>query len=1578
MNSVPPSRSFLSRSLPKRPPHPQPEDPKGPFGLTTLYDPASPAIADLIFVHGLGGGSQSTWTKDLNSNLFWPKIWLPQDPGFQDVRIHSFGYNSNWSKESTLHVHDFAKSLLGAIQDCPLIPRSPSVCGIFFLVKRAYILAKQFSEFESISQRVHSIFFLATPHRGSDLAALLSRILAVCSGSRPFVEDLHRSSLATKSINDEFPHHCQDLQLFSFYETLPMNYIAGKGLVVEPDSAVLGYSNERSELVNADHREICKYLTKEDPNYLTIRNALASAIGGLRTKEIMLKQEVGKEQRQLFDHLLEISDGPEDDLIAVDLKRLRGSCQWILERKNFLSWRDSIDAGVYWIAGKPAMGKSVLSGYSIKHLRDRGTDVAFYFFNSNDKVKASITYFLRSMAWQVALIHPEILDLVVGVFEKNPQLGKADYRTLWRKLFHDTILKVKLRRPLVWIVDALDECKNGSELVTLLMKVPETSQIRILLTSRNTFANQNQQSRTTIKIICEELSEQDTKEDISLYLKSNMDSLSTIGEEARKDIVSQILQKSNGCFLWVSLVLQQLKQVHTSTDIAKILQDIPADMDELYSQILEKMSQALYGKTIAQAILTWTVCAARPLTTEELSFALQIDIKDSIHDIEKSIIATCGQLVYVDSQSRVCMVHQTARDFLLRSSTVSEFAIDRKEGHKRLSMVCLEYLMSEEMKAPRQRKLSVNNSKKERCAFVKYACGAVVEHITFVSSTDDDFLSALAAFLASLNVLSWIEYLVQNGDLSCLIQTGKALGKFLQRRSRYMSPFGKEVVLLDSWATDLVRLVTKFGKKLSASPGAIFHLIPPFCPPETAPRKQFGGASRGISVVGLSAAYWDDCLATIAIQHQQLCAIACAKDQFVIGMTTGKIILYNEITCQETRTFDHPEIVKKLQFGVEEGVLAAAGTKFITVWDTSSWQLLYTLDIAQECMALEFVDNDQILIGAAKNNCLMIWDLTTGVLSDSVNWTQDLSSQYGHSLRRPMTAAICIESSLLAVVYRGQEIMLWEIESGALYGTYSKESGAHSSPRNNSAFVTGGLVFGLGVNSHLLVASYSDGELVSFDILEGSIRDRTLAYAQNLACSPDGRTLAAGDASGTILLYDLETLKLIYRMSSDDYGVKALAFSADSFRLLDIRGSHCRVWDPTVLVRQDNLDEENSDTVSVSTAPQEMRLESQEEVSQVTSMIPHEESEGVFCGKDDGTVWLYSAESGLAIQNLFSHSHGVSIIHLSYDHTSQILSSTDSSSRVLAHNINLQGSLWQAKKTTVDQRFGVAVTQVITNTAGTRILISSNGKDVLYSVTASAFKALHSKQWAEPTIHCWLKHPINDDQIILLTAEKAQIYSWTSLEQLTAEAGLSLPSSEEFGSQLIQSANLCTNDTLFVIASKSSKDQSTTRVFFRSISSLTTNAPQLTPLKSYLPLATQIRYFIGSLHHKIIFLNHEAWICSAEPNPTGSLIVIRHFFIPSDWLSAVTELMIKVTSRGDIVFVKRHEVAFIKRGLEMSEHGPISMGQRGSSGGGGILSPLSPGRSGMGRGFPFGGSPGKLGGGRGGLLGGRRGSSGYF
>ena len=73
------------------------------------------------------------------------------------------------------------------------------------------------------------------------------------------------------------------------------------------------------------------------------------------------------------------------------------------------------------------------------------------------------------------------------------------------------------------------------------------------------------------------------------------------------------------------------------------------------------------------------------------------NMDDIVDDVERSIATTCGQLVYVDSKSRVQVLHETAREFLLRPNNTSEFAIVRKEGHKRLAMVCLKYLCGDDM-----------------------------------------------------------------------------------------------------------------------------------------------------------------------------------------------------------------------------------------------------------------------------------------------------------------------------------------------------------------------------------------------------------------------------------------------------------------------------------------------------------------------------------------------------------------------------------------------------------------------------------------------------------------------------------------------------------------------------------------------------------------------------------------------------------------------------------------------------------------------------------------------------------------
>lgn len=87
---------------------PPPQDEEG---LSLVRD-CDVSVADLIFVHGLGGSSRKTWSYERDVKNFWPP-WLGSEVGFSNARIFTFGYNGRFAGESTkLSILDFAKELL--------------------------------------------------------------------------------------------------------------------------------------------------------------------------------------------------------------------------------------------------------------------------------------------------------------------------------------------------------------------------------------------------------------------------------------------------------------------------------------------------------------------------------------------------------------------------------------------------------------------------------------------------------------------------------------------------------------------------------------------------------------------------------------------------------------------------------------------------------------------------------------------------------------------------------------------------------------------------------------------------------------------------------------------------------------------------------------------------------------------------------------------------------------------------------------------------------------------------------------------------------------------------------------------------------------------------------------------------------------------------------------------------------------------------------------------------------------------------------------------------------------------------
>jgi hypothetical protein len=100
----------------------------GPLGLRLLSASPEPLI-EIIFVHGLRGGSVKTWQKGSDPSLFWPQEWLPNETEFRNARIYSFGYEADFksSEPSFLSVNDFGQALYEEIRSSPLLSRNPKV-----------------------------------------------------------------------------------------------------------------------------------------------------------------------------------------------------------------------------------------------------------------------------------------------------------------------------------------------------------------------------------------------------------------------------------------------------------------------------------------------------------------------------------------------------------------------------------------------------------------------------------------------------------------------------------------------------------------------------------------------------------------------------------------------------------------------------------------------------------------------------------------------------------------------------------------------------------------------------------------------------------------------------------------------------------------------------------------------------------------------------------------------------------------------------------------------------------------------------------------------------------------------------------------------------------------------------------------------------------------------------------------------------------------------------------------------------------------------------------------------------------
>src|SRR5204863_1480188 len=264
------------------------------------------------------------------------------------------------------------------------------------------------------------------------------------------------------------------------------------------------------------------------------------------------------------------------------------------------------------------------------------------------------------------------------------RLEKSDARIIWHKIFVSVLFKIALSKPLYWVIDALDESDSPNVLPDLLQGLSTSrTPIRVLIVSRKTeslsLAFERLSVSTPVDVIQKDGYEHNIS-DIRLYVEKEIKYMRG-SDELKRQITESILHQANGNFLWVHLVLDEILSCHTEQAIRQTLGEVPAGMGALYQrmELAVAKNPKLADRILAKTLISWAICARRPLTLKELSQALTPKFPEFL-DLKRTIQDVCGQFIVVDDKSNIAMVHQTARDYLTKTPDL-QFSIDLKEAH---------------------------------------------------------------------------------------------------------------------------------------------------------------------------------------------------------------------------------------------------------------------------------------------------------------------------------------------------------------------------------------------------------------------------------------------------------------------------------------------------------------------------------------------------------------------------------------------------------------------------------------------------------------------------------------------------------------------------------------------------------------------------------------------------------------------------------------------------------------------------------------------------------------------------------
>ncbi len=405
------------------------------------------------------------------------------------------------------------------------------------------------------------------------------------------------------------------------------------------------------------------------------------------------------EIRTLEEHLKPISS---DTRIAQLLKKPLIGRTWLFDAVD--QWRNAADRAsrLFWIMGAPGVGKSAFAAYLTHFGRDKVIAAQFCEYDKPDHRNAQ--RIVRTLAFQIATRLPDYRKLLLTL----PEIQKLDRKNP-SELFDYLLanpLKLSIsggRERYLIVIDALDEAGgNGrNELVEMLARnarrLPDW--IGIIVTSRPE-SDVLAPLQGLNPFLLDTASDKNC-DDIRDYLRREL-ALQLKGRADADRLLEQILDKSEGVFLYAERFCDDIQQGHLSLDRPE---RFPQGLGGMFYQFFqrqfpqERVFPDFLGFTLkdykerCRPLLEMVAAAQEPPRLKFLYRTLGWNKYD-----QKEVADAFGSLLSATG-GHIRMFHKSVVDWLCDPNSSGPFFVDVDAGHRRLADRCWQEFTSSTAKA---------------------------------------------------------------------------------------------------------------------------------------------------------------------------------------------------------------------------------------------------------------------------------------------------------------------------------------------------------------------------------------------------------------------------------------------------------------------------------------------------------------------------------------------------------------------------------------------------------------------------------------------------------------------------------------------------------------------------------------------------------------------------------------------------------------------------------------------------------------------------------------------------------------